>query len=164
MGYWVYRFSSRVRRFSNDFHEWFSRVTKSRVKIIAKSHHDQATPKLILLSNLVVLACTGDEFLRGQSQDWRSRIHEHIDAGNNNTQMPKLFSYKNLCFSFAQIISSDSVFTKIPKPPVKHFSTLHNACPRHEVTYLRPPVCPHPEMMHSVPTLAISVAIQIGRT
>ena len=43
--------------------------------------------------NLVILACTGNELLRGQTwwrTDWRT------DGGNDNTRRPKLASGKNL--------------------------------------------------------------------
>ena len=44
--------------------------------------------------NLVILAKTGDELLRGQARDWRTDGHTHrqTDAGNDNTRRRKLAS------------------------------------------------------------------------
>ena len=43
--------------------------------------------------NLVILAWTGDKLWHGQASDWRT--HRRTDAGNDNTQRPKLASGKN---------------------------------------------------------------------
>ena len=42
--------------------------------------------------NLVILAWTGDELSRGQASGYRThrRTHRQTDAGNDNTQRPKL--------------------------------------------------------------------------
>ena len=65
---WITIFLSRVRRFGNDFHEWrshdffvtseairqwFSRVTKSRVKIIAES--PQKWQKIVIHGNECII-------------------------------------------------------------------------------------------------------------
>ena len=52
--------------------------------------------------HLVNLAWTGDKLSRGQSSDWRThrRTHRQTDAGNDNTQRPKLASGKNYRASF----------------------------------------------------------------
>ena len=44
------------------------------------------------VSNLVILAWTGLELLRGQASDWHTNWH--TDAGNDNTRRPKLASGK----------------------------------------------------------------------
>ena len=48
--------------------------------------------------NLAILAWTGPEVSRGQASDWRTdwhtRTHTHTDAGDDNTQRPKLASGK----------------------------------------------------------------------
>ena len=52
--------------------------------------------------NLVILAWTGDELLRGQASDYRIhgrtdwRTDTQTDAGNDNTRRPKLASGKNI--------------------------------------------------------------------
>ena len=47
--------------------------------------------------NLVILADTGHELLRGQARDWRTDGHTHTqtDTGNDNTRRPILASGKN---------------------------------------------------------------------
>ena len=47
--------------------------------------------------NLVILAWTGDELLRGQASDYRThgQTDTQTDAGNDNTRRPKLASGKN---------------------------------------------------------------------
>ena len=47
--------------------------------------------------NLVILAERGDALSRRQARDWHTDGHTHrqIDAGNDNTQRPKLASGKN---------------------------------------------------------------------
>ena len=51
----------------------------------------------IFCPNLVVLAWTGPELSRGQASDWHTdrQTDTHTDAGNDNTQRPKLASGKN---------------------------------------------------------------------
>ena len=49
--------------------------------------------------NLVILVWTGDELSRGQARDYRTHrqtdVDTQTDAGNDNTQRPKLASGKN---------------------------------------------------------------------
>ena len=48
--------------------------------------------------NLVILAWTGPELLRGQASDWHTDWHmyTHTDTGNNNTRRLKVTSGKNV--------------------------------------------------------------------